>query len=152
VFWEEPELVSVFQMGKQGLMFLQVVTIRAIGKRAHPLHSVSFFCIWSCIVSSVGMIILRIPIVLPQNFLFAVLILGIGIFGFITQLFLTMGLQRETASRGALGVYVQIIFAAIAERWIFHTKPSYLSIIGSIIIVVSAVFVAVSCSSTNNRS
>jgi drug/metabolite transporter (DMT)-like permease len=141
-----------FKIREQELMFLQVVSIRAIGKRAHPLHSVSFFCIWSCIVSSVGMIILRIPIVLPQNFLFAVLIVGIGIFGFITQLFLTMGLQRETASRGALGVYVQIIFAAIAERWIFHTKPSYLSIIGSIIIVVSAVFVAVIYSSTNNRS
>ncbi|KIM31357.1 hypothetical protein M408DRAFT_258013 [Serendipita vermifera MAFF 305830] len=121
-----------------------LTSIRAIGHRAHSLHSVSFFSMWSCFVSVTGMIILRVPIIMPQNFLFAVLMLGIGVFGFLTQVFLTMGLQRETASRGSLGLYVQILFAAIAERWIFHTTPSYLSLLGTIIIMACAIYVAVS--------
>lgn len=119
-----------------------LTSIRAIGHRAHSLHSVSFFSMWSCFVSVTGMIILRVPIIMPQNFLFAVLMLGIGVFGFLTQVFLTMGLQRETASRGSLGLYVQILFAAIAERWIFHTTPSYLSLLGTIIIMACAIYVA----------
>jgi drug/metabolite transporter (DMT)-like permease len=120
-----------------------VTTIRAIGKRAHPLHSVSFFSIWCCIVSTVGMIVLRVPVVIPERPLFLVLLLVIGVFGFVTQVTLTMGLQRESASRGALGLYPQILFAAVAERWIFHAIPSYLSIIGIVIILTCALYVAV---------
>jgi drug/metabolite transporter (DMT)-like permease len=90
------------------------------------------------------MIFLRIEIVYPMTLTFAILMLGIGFFGFFTQVFLTLGLQRETASRGSLGIYVQIIFAAIAERIIFHGSPSYLSVIGTIIILVCALYVAVS--------
>lgn len=78
-----------------------------------------------------------------QSFAFVILMLSLGIFGFITQIFLTMGLQRETASRGALGLYVQILFAAVAERWIFHTTPSYLSLLGTVIILACAIYVAV---------
>ena len=89
------------------------------------------------------MIALQVPIVMPQSLAFAVLMLGIGVFGFFTQVFLTMGLQRETASRGSLGLYVQILFAAIAERWIFHASPSYLSLIGTFVILTCAAYIAV---------
>jgi drug/metabolite transporter (DMT)-like permease len=89
------------------------------------------------------MVALQVPFVMPQSLAFAVLMLGIGVFGFFTQVFLTMGLQRETASRGSLGFYVQILFAAIAERWIFHATPSYLSLIGTFIILICAAYVAV---------
>lgn len=90
------------------------------------------------------MIVLRIPVVIPEKPLFAVLLLVIGIFGFITQVTLTMGLQRETASRGSLALYTQILFAAVAERFIFHATPSYLSILGITIIITCALYVVVS--------
>ena len=98
---------------------------------------------WCCFVSIVGMIILQVPIIMPRSFTFVILMLGIGVFGFVGQLLLTMGLQRETASRGSLGLYVQILFAAIAERWIFHATPSYLSLLGTCIILSCAVYIAV---------
>ncbi|OJT07239.1 hypothetical protein TRAPUB_1916 [Trametes pubescens] len=58
------------------------------------------------------------------------------------KVLLTMGLQRETAGRGTMAVYVQIIFATIFERVIFHTSPSLLSLFGTLIILTSAVYVA----------
>jgi drug/metabolite transporter (DMT)-like permease len=76
-----------------------------------------------------------------------VLLLAIGVFGFIAQVTLTMGLQRESVSRGSLGLYPQILFAVVAERWIFHAIPSYLSIIGITIILTCALYVAVCHSS-----
>lgn len=36
------------------------------------------------------------------------MLLMIGIFGFMAQVLLTMGLQRETAGRGTMAVYVQV--------------------------------------------
>jgi len=54
-----------------------------------------------------------------------------------------MGLQRETVGRGTVAVYVQIVFASILEFVVFHTIPSLMSITGTLIIVGSALFVAV---------
>jgi hypothetical protein len=56
---------------------------------------------------------------------------------------LTMGLQRETASRGTLAVYSKIIFATMLERILFHTLPAYLSVVGTLMIVISALYIAV---------
>ncbi|EEB94851.1 hypothetical protein MPER_06272 [Moniliophthora perniciosa FA553] len=53
-----------------------------------------------------------------------------------------MGLQREAAGRATMAVYTQIIFATIFERIWFHTVPSLLSIIGTLIIIGSALYVA----------
>ena len=77
---------------------------------------------------------------------------------------LTMGLQRETAGRGALAIYTsvcppsshdltvkvyqlwplqQIVFAVFFEFVVFHTTPSTLSIIGALMIVGSAIYTTV---------
>ena len=73
-----------------------------------------------------------------------------------------MGLQRETAGRSTIAVYgqgsaitmmlalyaklweAQIVFASTFERIFFHTLPSPLSIVGTVIIIGSALYVVVS--------
>jgi drug/metabolite transporter (DMT)-like permease len=67
----------------------------------------------------------------------------IGFFGFFAQVLLTMGLQRETASRGSMAIYTQIVFATIFERVFFNAVPSLLSSFGTLLIVTSAIYVAV---------
>jgi hypothetical protein len=77
-----------------------------------------------------SMIGLRIPVVVPTRWEFLLFLVMIGIFGFMAQVILflylafiyrlltfrylkallTMGLQRETAGRGTMGVYVQVLF------------------------------------------
>ncbi|KAF8883040.1 hypothetical protein BD779DRAFT_899754 [Infundibulicybe gibba] len=65
----------------------------------------------------------------------------IGFFGFIAQVLLAMGLQRETASRGTLALYTQIIYTVILEWIFFKSTPSMLSICGTLIIITSALYV-----------
>ena len=73
-----------------------------------------------------------------------------------------MGLQRETAGRGTLAIYSsvcffprivvrvfscdlkrQIVFAVMFEFIVFHTTPPALSVIGTLIIVGSAIYITV---------
>jgi len=66
------------------------------------------------------------------------------IFGFCGQTFVTLGLQREKAGRAGLAIYTSVFFAIILELFIFHTLPSFLSLVGVSIILTSAAWVAVS--------
>jgi drug/metabolite transporter (DMT)-like permease len=59
------------------------------------------------------------------------------------KILLTVGLQLETASRGTLALYTQIVFTVILQFLAFGTVPSMLSVVGAIVIIVSAVYVAV---------
>ncbi|KAI0072258.1 DUF6-domain-containing protein [Panus rudis PR-1116 ss-1] len=117
-------------------------TIRAIGKRAHPMHNLVSFSTQCVIVASIAMAVTRTPIVLPTRLDWLAMLLMIGLFGFIAQFLLTLGLQRETASRGTMAVYIQIIFATAFEKIFFDTTPTPLSIVGTVIIVTSAIYVA----------
>jgi drug/metabolite transporter (DMT)-like permease len=54
-----------------------------------------------------------------------------------------MGLQRETASRGTLAIYSKMIFATMLERIVFHTLPTFLSVVGTLMIVISALYIVV---------
>ncbi|KAH7923214.1 DUF6-domain-containing protein [Leucogyrophana mollusca] len=125
-----------------------VISMRAIGKRAHPLHSMTFFSLWCVIVSSTAMGVLEVPIVYPKRWEWGAMLLLIGLFGFFAQTLVTMGLQRETAARSSMGVYLQVIFAAVLEYLFFGTVPSLLSLFGAAIIMISAVYVVLSKKST----
>ena len=56
---------------------------------------------------------------------------------------MTAGLQRETASRGTLALYSKIVFAIMLQRVVFHTLPTYLSVLGTLMIVASALYIVV---------
>ncbi|KAF8259030.1 hypothetical protein EI94DRAFT_1669212 [Lactarius quietus] len=116
-------------------------TLRSIGKRAHVLHSMMSYSSQCVLASTIGMILFKQPLVIPTRISWLVLLFLIGIFGFISQIFLTMGLQRETAGRGTLAMYSSIVFAVIFEFLVFHTTPPALSIIGALIIVSSAIYI-----------
>ncbi|KAI6008777.1 hypothetical protein F5J12DRAFT_935539 [Pisolithus orientalis] len=113
-----------------------MIAIRAIGTRAHAMHSMAYFSLWSVIVSTFGEFM-----VYPTQWEWSALLLLIGVFGFIAQMCLTMGLQRETAARGTMGVYVQVIFANVLEIIFFKTVPSFLSLLGTGIIMTCAIYI-----------
>ncbi|KAJ6510509.1 hypothetical protein C8R45DRAFT_964356 [Mycena sanguinolenta] len=125
-------------VGSTGAM----TSIRAIGHRAHPMHLLAFFSIQSVIAASIIMAILREPVVLPTRLLWLGLLAVIGILGFAAQILLTMGFQREKVGRASMALYTQIIFASILERIFFKTMPTFLSLFGTLIIMSSAIYVA----------
>ncbi|KAF8634733.1 hypothetical protein AX15_000746 [Amanita polypyramis BW_CC] len=119
------------------------ITIRAAGKRAHLLHNMAYFSGTCIIVSTIAMAITHTSIVIPSEWLFLGMLILICVFGFIAQTLMTMGLQIEAAGRATMGFYTQVIFALILERAVFGTVPQALSILGTVLILGPALYVAV---------
>jgi len=114
--------------------------IRAIGKRAHAIHCVTFFCSQSVLLSAIGMVLFQVRPVRPTGEAW-IAILAIGAFGFGAQALLTKGLQLEAAGRGTLALYTSVVFAVMLEFIIFHTTPPALSIAGTAIIMSSGIYI-----------
>ncbi|EDO18952.1 hypothetical protein Kpol_2002p22 [Vanderwaltozyma polyspora DSM 70294] len=118
------------------------IIIRFIGNRAHAIMSVSYFSLVTTVVSLVG--ILTIPSIrfqIPSSLKEWLLFGNLGICGFIFQLLLTMGIQRERAGRGSLMQYVQLIYAIFWDVSIWKRWPSFWSWCGMVLIVGSTIWV-----------
>ncbi|OXC69015.1 hypothetical protein AYX13_02304 [Cryptococcus neoformans] len=124
-------------------------TIRWIGNKAHALHSITYFS-YSCTITC-GLWLLFKPghIVWVSSLRELLFILTIGLFGFAAQTFLTLGLQREKAGRAGLAIYLQVVFSLLLEFVLWGTIPSFLSALGTVLILASAIWAAIS--STPNR-
>lgn len=119
-------------------------TIRWIGQRAHPLISVNYFASWTTLVSAIALAFVpSVPFVLPHTLRQWLLLLYIGVSGFVMQYLLTAGLAYEKSSRANNMVYSQMIFALAADALIWKHFPSALSVGGSSLILGSAVVVAI---------
>ncbi|KAF6756683.1 integral membrane protein DUF6 [Ephemerocybe angulata] len=135
--------VGVALMGVLGAT-LAFTSLRAIGKRAHTMHSMISFSGQAIVFSGIAMLVTNTKFVVPTRLTWLALLLMIGIFGFIAQILLTMGLQRETAGRGTMAVYIQIVFATILQKIFLHSTPPPLSILGTLIIITAALYTALS--------
>ena len=136
-------------------------TIRWIGKRAHPLISVNYFAVWCTIVSVIAMLVLPgVGFLLPNNLRDWCYLIFLGICGFVMvgqtlmsiarprtnlaqQFLLAAGLQYEKSSRATNMVYMQMLFALTFDKLVWGTTPGALSIIGSSLILGSAIYVAI---------
>ncbi|KAL6950135.1 hypothetical protein ACO0QE_000811 [Hanseniaspora vineae] len=118
------------------------IIIKHIGTRAHAIMSVTYFAFISFLISLFGIIFspnttFKIPQTLNQWFLFFI----IGISGFIMQLLLTLGIQKEKkTSRSSLVIYSQMIYSLFWDLLIFHHLPNLWSWLGIIIIVSSTLY------------
>ncbi|RBR18135.1 uncharacterized protein FIESC28_06201 [Fusarium coffeatum] len=118
-------------------------TIRVIGKRAHSLVSVNYFAVLAT-VSSFLIITIHpdLQFEIPKSIAEWAVLLSIGVSGFLFQVLLTEGLQREKAGRATNLIYVQLVYAVIIDRVIWGSTPPPASFIGSALIIGSAVWVA----------
>ncbi|CAA7267825.1 unnamed protein product [Cyclocybe aegerita] len=132
--------VGAALIGVLGLT-LTYTMIRAIGKRAHAMHTMMYFAMSSILCTSLSMLVSKTQFIMPSGEALTLLFM-IGFFGFFGQILLTMGIQRETASRGTMAIYTLVVWAMIFERVVFHTVPTRLSVIGTLLIVCSAIYIA----------
>lgn len=118
------------------------VVLRKIGKAAHPLISVSYFALVTCVICFFSTILIpslsfQVPLTLKQWFLFIL----IGLSGFFMQFCLAAGLQREKAGRSSLMIYSNMIFALFWDFVIWNHVPGLLSMLGTAVIVGNAYLV-----------
>ncbi|CDR47176.1 RHTO0S14e00254g2_1 [Rhodotorula toruloides] len=105
------------------------IIIRFIGTRASALHSISYFSLYSVLVSSLYPLVFDSPPVFRLTTRFFVLLCPIGVLGFLSQALMTMGLIKEKAGRGALATYTNLLFTMIMERLVFGKLPDIWSLI-----------------------
>ncbi|KAL2157813.1 hypothetical protein VTH06DRAFT_5082 [Thermothelomyces fergusii] len=131
-------------------------TIRYIGKRAHALISVTYFSVWSTLVSTAALLLCPLlgigqaesPIISfrvllrPFSAYEWFLLLVLGACGFIMQFMMTAGIGGEKSNRATAMVYTHMLFAAWFDKWVFGHEMGLVSLLGCGMIVGSALWAA----------
>ncbi|KAF2667770.1 hypothetical protein BT63DRAFT_426616 [Microthyrium microscopicum] len=121
----------------------QLVCLRYIGTRAHPLISVNYLNVCVGIISGIMLTIIPgLPFALPSTALDWFYITVLSASGIILQALLASGLGAEKSSRATNMSYSAMLFAVTFDLVIWGTVPGLLTIVGSSLIVGSAVYVA----------
>lgn len=111
------------------------IIIRFIGNKAHAIMSVSYFSLIVTIISFVGILVIpSMKFQVPKNLKQWLLFTNLGFCGFIFQLLLTLGIQKERAGRGSLMSYTQLIYAIFWDVSLWHHWPNLWSWLGMLII------------------
>ena len=126
-------------------------TIRMIGKRSHPLVSVTYFSAYTTAISCIGMAVLpSVEFRLPSTGLEWSLLIALGVCGFLLQFLLTAGLayvppgqEASAGNRATCILYTQMLFALFYDKVVWGNTLSALSWAGSALILGSAIYVAV---------
>jgi drug/metabolite transporter (DMT)-like permease len=118
-------------------------TIRVIGDRAHALMSVNYFALLATIGSTIALLAIPgIEFRNPANAQEWILLIAMGVLGFVLQFLLTAGLQLDKSSKATSMLYVQIIFALAFDWGIWGVIPGSWSLFGSFIIICSTLWSA----------
>jgi drug/metabolite transporter (DMT)-like permease len=122
-------------------------TLRAIGKRAHPLISVNFFAMTCTIICTV--VLIAAPLLdigqpalswtWPASLRGWFLLFVLGLIGFVMQYLLTAGLAADKSNRANAMVYTHMLFAVSFDRWVFHHTMNVMSFGGCALILGSAI-------------
>ncbi|CAI7583208.1 unnamed protein product [Penicillium glandicola] len=129
-------------------------SIRMIGRRAHPLVSVTYFSSVTTVISFVAMLVVpSVPFRVPSTVVEWTLLTGLGVCGFLLQFLLTAGLSYvppasvsdgkpiAQGARATSMVYMQMIFAVFYDKVVWGSTLSPISWVGSGIILACAVYV-----------
>lgn len=139
-------------------------SIRMIGRRAHPLVSVTYFSSVTTVISFVAMVTLpSVPFRVPNTVVEWTLLTGLGVCGFLLQFLLTAGLSYvppasvsdgkpvAQGGRATSMLYMQMLFAVFYDKVVWGSTLSPISWVGSAIILVCAIYVAFSQESPVQR-
>jgi len=112
-----------------GLVF---IIIRKIGSDDHPIVVVNYFMVIALIVGG----ILCIPYwKTPVGWEWA-LLLSLGVFGYVGQLYMTKALQLAETNKAAPLKYIEVIFTMLIGLSWFNESYTLWSLLGIILIVI----------------
>lgn len=143
------ERLAAVCLGLLGVLGAAVAftTLRCIGKRAHPLISVTWFALTSTAIC-LAVLAAAPPLdVMQPSLRFALpadarswlLLLSLGALGFVMQYLLTAGLAADKSNRANSMVYTHMLFAVAFDKWVFEHDMGFMSFVGCALILGSAV-------------
>lgn len=117
--------------------------IRVIGDRAHALISVNYFAILASIGSAIALLAIPdIGFVMPADALEWILLILLGVLGFVLQFLLTAGLQLDKSSKATSMLYTQVLFALAFDWAVWGVLPDVWSCVGGAIVIASTLWSA----------
>ena len=134
LFWGAPSLDPLaVSVAVAGAVFSAAayVTVRHLGRSEDPWVVVFSFSL----VSTLASIPMAVPVYIHPRGWEWLLLLGVGVFTQLGQVFLTYGLRRERAGRAMAVGYLQIVFAAVWGFLFFLEIPDRWTVTGAGIIV-----------------
>lgn len=114
------------------------VTVRHLRSTEHPIVIIFYF---SLVAAPASLPLAASDMILPQGIEWLGLV-GIGIATYTAQVCLTRGLHLERAGRATAVTYLQIVFAFGWDFVFFAQYPTALSTTGALLIVGSALTIA----------
>ncbi|MFK7748144.1 MAG: DMT family transporter [Kordia sp.] len=112
-----------------GLVF---IIIRKIGSHDHPIVVVNYFMLVALVAGG----ILCIPYWKTPIGWEWVLLLSLGIFGYVGQLYMTKALQLAETNKAAPLKYIEVIFTMLIGLSWFHESYTLWSLLGIVLIVI----------------
>jgi drug/metabolite transporter (DMT)-like permease len=110
------------------------VTVRTLGRAEHPLVIVFYFPL---VALPASLVTLYPHALMPQGIEWLWLVL-LGLATQVGQVAVTRGFSSDAAGRMAAYAYVQVLFAGLWGAWLFHERPSALSLAGAALIIAGA--------------
>lgn len=111
------------------------VIIRSIGTTEHPLVIVNYFMFSATILAGIAMFFFwQTP-----TFYEWLLLTGMGLFGYLGQLYMTKAFQVEAASRVAPVKYMELVNSLIIGFVWFEEGYSFLALLGILLILGSMI-------------
>ncbi|KAG2531966.1 hypothetical protein BBO99_00002386 [Phytophthora kernoviae] len=132
--------VGAALLGALGQVFV-FITVRQL-QGVHALVIVHYFMLSSAIVALLWVTINQ-DFVVPSAFEEWRAIVGCGLFTFVGQMFLTKGFQLEKAGIASVMRYLDVVFVFIWDSTILHEHINHYSVVGAVIILTSAIAIAV---------
>lgn len=111
---------------------LAFIFIRKIGKAEHPVVIVNYYMFFSALIMG----LLTIPVWRLPSWEEGVLLLLIGLSGFLGQLFMTQAMQLEAVNRVAPMKYLELIYALLIGLFWFGENYTFWSFVGILLILL----------------
>ena len=112
------------------------VLIHKIGKEEHPLVIINYFMMTATLIGGIASIFVWKT---PDSILEWLLLVSIGIVGFVGQIFMTKAFQEGEANVVVPVKYIEVIFTLILSIFIFSDVYAIWSIVGTLLVVGSLI-------------
>lgn len=130
-------VASIYALGGTLMWSTTIIFLRLLGSTEHPVKTVFYFMLVSVLITSIFQ-----PFLWKEpSFEVILLIIGIGIAAFLTQLLMTYALQKAPASIVSPFNYTGIVWAIIFDYIIWNAHPMFATIFGGIIITISGIYI-----------
>ena len=118
------------------------LTMSCLGEHVHSITTVAYFAPICTLLSGASLIIQQQGLSFPSTAVQWLLVCVLGILGFTMHWLMAASLMTGDSKRALHIVYVQVVFAMVADKIVWGLDPGWWKYAGALLIVGSAVFIA----------